>query len=206
MSTFVIPGAWLDWMILAMFVPSLRSGPPTTYGDNRIETVGTSRETTMLNSRRDLLLVVSLAAMLPTWGQPPARRQSLDAPPPTVLINDDPGLQMTAKLIRSTNILEGLVRRDFDAVSRAAQELKRISAATNWPYDNSFHVLNVEFQQQCDQLDSLARTENYEGIQHTFQNMTMTCIRCHDHVRDTLQSREVPPDGSTRLLRPHDKP
>ena len=122
-----------------------------------------------------------------------------------VLMDDDPGVQMRAKLSRSKDILAGLVRRDFDSMSRAAKELKRISAATDWPdaNDAKFQFLSIEFQKQCDQLDALAKELSYEGVQFTFQNLTMTCIRCHDHVRDTVQAAEVLHEGDTRLFRGH---
>ncbi len=148
--------------------------------------------------------VISLAIAIPSWGDPPTNRQQLPSVPATVLISDDSGVQMRAKLSRSKDILAGLVRRDFDSISRAAKELKRISAATDWPYarDARFRKLNTEFQHQCDQLDALAVKLNYDGVQFTFQNMTVSCIACHDHVRDAKRDAEVGKEGETRLLRP----
>jgi hypothetical protein len=130
-------------------------------------------------------MAAMLLAMVPLWGDPPATRLGIPAPP-MVLIDDDPSVQMRGKLTRSKEILAGLVRRDFASISRAATELKRISAATDWPRaeDAEFKHLSADFQRQCDQLDSLARELNFDGVQVTFQSLTLTCIRCHDHLRD----------------------
>ena len=147
---------------------------------------------------------ICLTVAIPSWGDPPSNRRPHPSAPATVLISDDPGVSMRGKLARSKDILEGLVNRDFDSISRAATELKRISAATDWPYakETKFQELNAEFQQLCDQLDALAIKLNYEGVQFTFQHLTMSCIGCHDHVRDAMRGAEINHEGDTRLQRP----
>jgi hypothetical protein len=122
--------------------------------------------------------------------------------PATVLIDDDSGVQMRGKLNRSKQILEGLVRGDFDAISRAARELKRISEATEWPLqgDHVFEAYSSDFTKQCDELDKLAHDLNHAGVQFTFLSMTATCIRCHDHVRDSSQVDKARPNGAVRLF------
>ena len=145
-------------------------------------------------------IVASVAALLLVsivWADP----QKIE-PPRTVLIDDDAGVQMRAKLNRSKQILEGIVRRDFDAVSRAAGELKRIGDATDWPLegDATFDRYQTEFAIQCEELDQLAKDANPQGVQFTFLVMTATCIRCHDHVRDALGPKRSGRDGDTRLF------
>ncbi len=119
-----------------------------------------------------------------------------------MLIHDDSGLQMRAKLQRSKQILEGLVRQDFEAISRAVRELKRISVATEWSFDNDrrFEKYSSDFAKQCDELDLLARKRNRAGVEFTFLSMTATCIRCHDYVRDSQQSDQRQGEGATRLF------
>ena len=131
------------------------------------------------------------------WAEPPAI-----VGPPTVLINDHPAVQMREKLQRSKQILDGLIRQDFDSVSRAARELKRIGEATDWPLENDrrFERYTAEFATQCDELDSLAKEMNSQGIQFTFLSMTATCIRCHDHVRDSHRAGSKGRNGDVRLF------
>ena len=129
--------------------------------------------------------------------EPPPLRQL-----PTVLIHDDPGLQMRAKLDRSKKIFEAVIRQDFDSVSCAARELKRIAAATDWPLesDTEFERYRAQFEVQCDDLDRLAKGNSSNGIQITFLAMTETCIRCHDHVRDAKSAAQKARSGDVRLF------
>ena len=132
-----------------------------------------------------------------TWADPPSIEQL-----PTVLIHDDPSLQMRAKLDRSKQVLDSVIRQDFDSISRAARELKRIASATDWPMegDSEFERYRAMFSAQCDDLDRLAKGVNSHGIQMTFLAMTETCIRCHDHIRDTRSADQAARTGDVRLF------
>ena len=131
---------------------------------------------------------------------------SAEPPPlgqvPRVLIQDDPSLQMRAKLDRSKTILEAVIQQDFDSVSCVARELKRIAGATDWPMegDTKFERYRAQFEMQCDDLDRLAKGSNSNGIQITFLAMTETCIRCHDHVRDAKSAAQKARTGEVRLF------
>ncbi len=127
--------------------------------------------------------------------------------PPTVLIHDHAGFQMRAKLTRSKEILEALLRRDFDSVSRAARELKRISEATKWPRrgDQQYERYNDQFRQQCSQLDSLANELNHEGVEFVYLNMISTCVGCHDHIRDFRRDADSPQAGTIEVTTPRQR-
>jgi Tfp pilus assembly protein PilN len=154
----------------------------------------------MMNKRSASTLVAALMILSPVMISR-AQSPALEAPA-AVLIDDDSGVQMRAKLDRSKQVLEGLVRQDFAAIARAARELKRISEATNWPLqdDHVFEAHRSDFSKQCDELDKLARDLNHEGVQFTFLSMTATCIRCHDHVRDSGQTDRRRSNGAVRLF------
>lgn len=123
-------------------------------------------------------------------------------PPPAVLIDDDPGVQMRAKLDRSKQILESMLQHDFNAVSRAARELKHIAGATDWPMqkDPEFTRYLAMFKAQSDDLNRLADGMNLLGIQTTYLAMTETCIRCHDHLRDARPADRAAQTGDVRLF------
>lgn len=128
------------------------------------------------------------------------------AAPPTVLIDDEPGVMMRSKLTRSKEVLEALLRNDFTSISRAAREMKRISEAAEWPRhrDAVYERFSAEFRRQCNQLESLAQDLNHEGVKFTYLNMTTTCINCHDYVRDSrriAELRPARPEGDVRLRR-----
>lgn len=115
-------------------------------------------------------------------------------PPPVAAarvtpITKAPGSLMRAKLTSSKKVLEGLLRRDYQAIAQGAREMKRISEAAEWPRarDAVYEHHSMEFRRQCNQLESLAQKMNHEGVQFTYLSMTSTCIHCHDYVRDALR-------------------
>jgi len=111
------------------------------------------------------------------------------AAPPVSPINRAPSALMQAKLDSSQRVLEGLLRKDFDAVARGAREMKHISEAAEWPRprDTVYEHFSGQFRRQCNQLESLAQQGNHEGVTFMYLHMTTTCIQCHDYVRDSLR-------------------
>ena len=122
------------------------------------------------------------------WADPPSK------PAPTAArIADEQAVLMQAKLSSSKKVLEGLLRRDFDSIARAAREMKRISKATAWPRkrDEVFEHFSTEFQRQCNQLESQADALNHEGAKFSYLQLTTTCIQCHDYIRDSRRVAEL---------------
>jgi hypothetical protein len=109
---------------------------------------------------------------------------------------------MEAKLSSSKKVLEGLLRRDFDAIARAAREMKRISKATAWPRpsDEVYTHFSNEFQRQCNQLESHADQLNHEAAQFTFLHLTTTCISCHEYIRDSRRVAGLEGPGHVRPI------
>jgi hypothetical protein len=105
----------------------------------------------------------------------------------------EPIVLMQAKLSSSKKVLEGLLRRDYDSIAKAAREMKRISKATEWPRqrDQVYEHFSVEFQRQCNQLESQADALNHEGAKFTYLQLTSTCIQCHDYIRDSRRVAEL---------------
>lgn len=140
--------------------------------------------------------------LLPLSGNPPISVS------PAVLVDDDPGVMMRAKLTRSKEVLEGLLRNDFRSISRAAVEMKRISEAAEWPRarDEVYERFSAEFRRQCNELEALAKDLNREGVKFTYLNMTTTCINCHDYVRDSERVAGTTREGSIQFVPPHGLP
>jgi hypothetical protein len=111
------------------------------------------------------------------------------AQPPVQPIDRSEGALMRSKLQRSQAVLEGLLRKDFAAVAAGARQMKLISEAAEWPRprDAVYEHLSAEFRRQCNELESLAKTENHRGVTFTYLQMTNLCIQCHDYIRDSLR-------------------
>ncbi|WP_146517062.1 hypothetical protein [Rubripirellula amarantea] len=129
------------------------------------------------------------------------RKPTLSAVTPTTKV---PGSLMRLKLESSHEVMEGLLRRDFDKIAEGARQMKRISEAAEWPRarDEVYEHFSQTFRRQCIQLESLASQRNHEGVTFTYLGMTKTCVDCHDYVRD---SRKIagPQEGDVRLIPSH---
>lgn len=121
------------------------------------------------------------------------------ADPPIQTIERSEGMLMRSKLKRSQSVLEGLLRKDFAAISRGAKEMKLISEAAEWPRarDTVYEHFSAEFRRQCNQLEKLADSRNHQGATFTYLHMTNLCIECHDYVRDSL--RVADPKGRSGI-------
>lgn len=111
---------------------------------------------------------------------------------------------MRAKLASSQKVIEGLVTEDFDLIRRAADDMKQMSDATQWPtaQDKSYQHYREAFRQQCDRLGRLAEAKNLAGVHYTYLQLTTTCINCHDYVRGRFHvAREASnPKGPVMLI------
>ena len=112
---------------------------------------------------------------------------------------------MRRKLGSSTRILEGLVTEDAGKISRGATELLTMSEEEKWRASNDMMYLqhSREFRDTVRKLHVKAKSGSLDGAALAWIDVTMSCISCHDWVRDVLvvgtELRE-PPDESQRLL------
>ena len=108
-------------------------------------------------------------------------------------ISDAPGALMNRKMKVSQQVLEGLLRKDFDAISAGAIQMRRISEDAEWPRarDRVYEHFGTEFRRQCNQLERLSKQRNLEGTTFVYLQMTSTCVQCHSHARDSLRVAEL---------------
>lgn len=106
--------------------------------------------------------------------------------------SDPTRVVMQAKLIHSQKVMEGLVTQDFDMIEAAAGALSEISltpppdlAKTGDKTDEQvYEHFRMEFARLAGQLKGHARREELEATAWVQQNMTATCIACHEYIRD----------------------
>ncbi len=144
-----------------------------------------------------LFTIILAGSFLAVWADPPANSAAEVTP-----IVSEPEVLMQAKLTSSKRVLEGLLRRDFDTIARAAREMKRISKATAWPrpQDEVYSHFSTEFQRQCNQLESQADALNHEAVKFTYMHMTTTCINCHEYIRDSRRVAGMEGHGGVRPI------
>lgn len=104
----------------------------------------------------------------------------------------DTKLLMQAKLVHAERVLEGLVTQDFAAIEKAAAGLSSISLSPppdlNKAGDKTdaqvYEHFRMEFARLAGQLESNARRKELAATAYVQQNLTATCIACHDYIRD----------------------
>jgi hypothetical protein len=97
---------------------------------------------------------------------------------------------MRMKLEFSKHVLEGLALENYDAISKNAKALKRLSEAAEWevptiPNATDYVAFTSEFQRQCDELVQKAKDRNIDGATLAYLSLTMNCVKCHKYVRQT---------------------
>jgi len=92
---------------------------------------------------------------------------------------------MRMKLDASSKILEGLATEDFALIRSGAEKLQSMSAAEKWSVKNDvlYRQYSTEFRQHADKLLETAKSRNLDGSTLAWIECTMSCVRCHKHVR-----------------------
>ena len=101
---------------------------------------------------------------------------------------------MEAKLERSEQILRGLVTHDFAAIREAAESLKLMSldvpkGIIGKPGDAEvYEHFRTEFMRLAARLEEEATGERLSGAAWFQQQLTATCVSCHEYIRDEGRS------------------
>jgi len=108
------------------------------------------------------------------------------------LSKEETQIMMQAKLANAQKVLEGLITQDFAEIEAAAASLGRISLNPPPRLEKSgddsgqqiYEHFRLEFARLAGDLERHARNEELEATAYVQQNMTATCIACHDYIRD----------------------
>jgi len=99
---------------------------------------------------------------------------------------------MRKKLEASQKVLEGLALSDFDAISKNAGELSRISKAAEFRVFKTpqYELYSNQFRRTVETMDEMAKAKNNDGAALAYVEMTLTCVKCHKHVREVRMARK----------------
>lgn len=97
---------------------------------------------------------------------------------------------MRQKLTSSQLVLEGLMVEDFDKMQKGAQEMIKMSNATDWQVIEGpiFAQQSEEFRSAARQIIKFAKKKNLDGASLSYLHLTMSCISCHKKVNKVLIS------------------
>jgi|SRR5262245_47287276 len=99
----------------------------------------------------------------------------------------EPDPLMVLKLKESQSLLEGLAINDLTKVEKSATELLRISKEAQ--FRKALNTAKYEyqanaFQRAAETAIEKAKAKNIDGATLAYLDMTLTCVRCHEHTRE----------------------
>jgi hypothetical protein len=98
---------------------------------------------------------------------------------------------MAEKLKNSQKLLEGIALADFKRIERSAEELIELTKTEEWLMHKTprYEMHTNEFLRAAETLIRKAKDKNIDGATLAFFDMTMSCVRCHQHVREIRDAR-----------------
>jgi hypothetical protein len=98
---------------------------------------------------------------------------------------------MRRKLSHAQKVLEGVALQDFKEIARHADELIEISKQAQWKVLKTplYENYSGEFRDNATELIKQAKKEDVDGAAKAYVAMTLTCVKCHKHVRDKRMAR-----------------
>lgn len=93
---------------------------------------------------------------------------------------------MRQKLEHSQKVLEGVAVGDFKMIQRHGEGLLEISKKVGWKVLNTpaYEVHTNSFRRSAETLIQNAKEKNLDAAALTYVDLTLTCVKCHKHVRD----------------------
>jgi hypothetical protein len=98
---------------------------------------------------------------------------------------------MKRKLAQSQKVLEGIALQDFDKIAKHAEELEVISKQAEWKVLKTplYVMYSNEFRGTAEELVKNAKKKNIDAAALSYVELTLTCVKCHKHVREKRMVR-----------------
>lgn len=98
---------------------------------------------------------------------------------------------MAQKLQHAQKLLDGLTTNDFDKIGKAAEELMLISKAAEFSAlkTRQYELHTNSFREALTTISKKAKEKNLDGATLAYVDMTLTCVRCHQHTREERNAR-----------------
>ena len=99
---------------------------------------------------------------------------------------------MIDKLHNAQKMLEGIATGKFDKIEKHAAELIRISKTAEWLAASKaprYEMFSNDFQRAAEAIARKAKDKNIDGVTLAYFDLTMSCVRCHQYVREVRDAR-----------------
>ena len=140
-------------------------------------------------TRHGACAVAAAAVLLVGLGTAQEKPKAADPPKkPTV---------MQRKLTHSQKILEGLALEDFDKIRKSSDSLIECIKDASWRINDTdkYVLFSNDFLRRVENLQKAAKDKKIDAAALAYVDMTLTCVKCHQYLRDERISHA--PDLST---------
>jgi hypothetical protein len=113
---------------------------------------------------------------------------------------------MAKKLASAKTLLEGIALADFKKIRRSAEDLNQLTKTEEWHAIKTprYDMFSNEFRRAAEGIIQKAQARNIDGVTLSYFELTMSCVRCHQYVREVREARRPGPvDPSVLLARGH---
>ena len=102
---------------------------------------------------------------------------------------------MANKLQTSQKILESIATSDFKKIEQHADELQKIANQAEWIAYKAprYELHSNEFRRAADTISRKAKEKNLDGVTLAYMDLTMSCVRCHQYVREVRDAKAPSP-------------
>lgn len=102
---------------------------------------------------------------------------------------------MKRKLVFAHQLLEGIAVNDFKKVKTGAEGLIAASKEAAWNIlpTPRYEMYSDEFRRSARDIIAAAEKNNTERAALAYVDLTLTCVKCHQHVREEGMGQLTPP-------------
>ncbi|MBI2806436.1 MAG: hypothetical protein HYX68_15760 [Planctomycetes bacterium] len=111
--------------------------------------------------------------------------------------------QMMQKKLKSAHlVLDGVAIGDFKKIANGGEELIRLAKSETWQLIRSPHYErhSADFIRATGNLVKKARDKNMDGAALAYVEMTLSCVRCHQYVREHRRDARLDAESLSRVL------
>ena len=103
---------------------------------------------------------------------------------------------MVKKLKSAHHVLDGVAIGDFKKVASGGEELVRLAKSETWQLIRSpyYERHSKDFILATEKLVKKANEKNMDGVALAYVEVTLSCVRCHQYVREHRRDVRLEPD------------
>lgn len=131
------------------------------------------------------MLCVGYCLTVPITAQEPIQPTTA-AEAPTEFTEKPLDFWMQKKLDYSGAILRGLAMGDFDEIQKNAKQMRLLNRVEGFVRSRheGYRTHVRSFERVADEIIRQAKKENIDGVTLAYHQLTVSCVRCHQSLRE----------------------